>query len=45
LDYLMGDANSRARFSQRAVETRERFAVDRIAGQWEALLQEVTHKK
>lgn len=37
LDRLMGDAGLRARFAERAVEARERFAVERIAGEWEGL--------
>lgn len=37
LDRLMGDSAMRNRFSKRAVEARERFAVERIAEQWEAL--------
>lgn len=41
LDRMMGDADLRARFAERAVEARERFAVERIAGQWEALFEEV----
>jgi glycosyltransferase involved in cell wall biosynthesis len=42
LDRMMGDATLRAQFSERAVEVRERFAVERIAGQWEELFHEVT---
>lgn len=42
LNRLMTDAALRARFSGRAVEVRERFAVERIAAQWEVLFQEVT---
>lgn len=41
LDRLMGDADLRARFAERAVEVRERFAVERIAGEWEALFRDV----
>jgi len=37
LDRLMRDPELRARFAARAVEARERFAVARIAEQWEAL--------
>jgi glycosyltransferase involved in cell wall biosynthesis len=32
---LMGDQALRGRFANRAVEARERFAVDRVAVQWE----------
>lgn len=42
LDLMMGSKDLRARFSERAVEARERFAVRRIAGQWEALFRSVT---
>lgn len=41
LDRMMGDAALRARLSARAVEVRERFAIERIARQWEALLAHV----
>lgn len=37
LDRLMADPVLRARFAQRAIEARERFAVERVAGQWEQL--------
>ncbi len=40
LDHLMADSALRARFAQRAVETRERFSVEKIAAQWEYLFQE-----
>lgn len=42
LSRVMGDAGLRARFAERAVEARERFAVMRIAGKWEALFASVT---
>ncbi len=42
LDRMMGDATLRTQFSERAVEVRKRFAVDRIAGKWEELFHEVT---
>lgn len=45
LDRLMGDEALRERFSERAVEARERFAVERIAGMWEALFEEVAREK
>lgn len=41
LERLMGDADLRRRFSERAVEARERFAMARIAGLWEALFAEL----
>lgn len=41
LDRLMGDADLRRRFSERAVEARERFSMERIAGLWEALFEEL----
>jgi glycosyltransferase involved in cell wall biosynthesis len=41
LDRLMGDESLRMRFSERAVEARERFSVTRIATQWEALFREL----
>ena len=37
LDRLMGDAALRAQFAARAVEARERFSMERIAGMWEEL--------
>lgn len=40
LDRLMGNEDLRARFADRAVEARERFAVERIAGYWEQLFEE-----
>jgi glycosyltransferase involved in cell wall biosynthesis len=43
LDRLMGDTALRERFAERAVEARERFAVERIAAQWEVLFREVKH--
>jgi len=41
LDRLMGDARLRARFAERAVEARERFAVTRIAGEWEDMFEKL----
>jgi len=37
LDRLMDDAALRAQFAARAVEVRERFSMERIAGMWEEL--------
>lgn len=42
LDRLMSDGGLRARFAERAAEARERFALERIAQQWEALFKDVT---
>lgn len=41
LDRLMSDAVLRQSFSKRAVEVRERFSMERIAGMWESLFKEV----
>lgn len=41
MERLMGDADLRARFAARAVEARERFSMERIAGMWEELFVEV----
>ena len=41
LERLMGDADLRRRFSERAVEARERFSMEKIAGLWEALFAEL----
>jgi len=41
LDRLMGDAALRVQFSARAVEARERFSMQRIAGLWEELFRNV----
>jgi glycosyltransferase involved in cell wall biosynthesis len=41
LDRLMGDAALRVQFAARAVEVRERFSMERIAGMWEKLFAEV----
>lgn len=40
---LMGDADLRKRFAERAVEARERFSITRIAGMWEDVFEEVTN--
>ncbi len=39
LEYLMADEDRRRRLAARAVEARERFSLERIAGQWEALFE------
>lgn len=41
LDQLLGDASLRQRFAARAVEVRERFAIERVADKWENLFEEV----
>ncbi|MGH8510758.1 MAG: glycosyltransferase family 4 protein [Gammaproteobacteria bacterium] len=41
LDRLMGDAALRVQFASRAVEVRERFSRERIAGMWEKLFSAV----
>lgn len=40
LDRVMGDADLRRRFAQRAVDARERFSMEKIAGMWENLFDE-----
>ena len=40
LDRLMGDAALRVQFAARAVEAREGFSMERIAGMWEKLFAE-----
>jgi glycosyltransferase involved in cell wall biosynthesis len=37
LDQLMGDGELRRQFAAHAVDARQRFSIDRIAGLWEAL--------
>jgi glycosyltransferase involved in cell wall biosynthesis len=41
LDRLMGDAALRQQFAERAIEARERFSIERIAGMWEELFEEI----
>jgi glycosyltransferase involved in cell wall biosynthesis len=41
LDRLMCDGELRQRFSERTVEIRDRFSIDRIATMWEKLFNEV----
>jgi glycosyltransferase involved in cell wall biosynthesis len=47
LDCLMSDALMRQRFAERAVEVKERFSMERIAGTWEKLFKEILleHKR
>jgi glycosyltransferase involved in cell wall biosynthesis len=40
LHLLMEDGELRRRFSERAIEARERFSMERIAGMWETLIEE-----
>lgn len=41
LGRLMGDPKLRRRFSERAVEARQRFSMERIVGRWEELFEEI----
>lgn len=41
LDRLMGNAELRASFAARAIEVRERFSMERIAGLWLTLIEDV----
>jgi len=41
LDRLMSDALTRQRFAERAVEVRERFSMEKVAGMWEKLFEEM----
>jgi glycosyltransferase involved in cell wall biosynthesis len=41
LDRLMGDAALRRTFAARAVEARDRFSIERIAGKWEELFEKI----
>ena len=43
LDRLMGNAVLRTRFAARSIEVRGRFSIERIAGMWEKLFEEI-HK-
>jgi glycosyltransferase involved in cell wall biosynthesis len=47
LDRLMSDVLMRQSFAERAVEVRERFSMERIAGMWEELFEEILleHKR
>lgn len=40
---LMGDDARRQKFCARALDVRERFSMERIAGVWESLFQELRH--
>lgn len=42
LTRLMSDRNLRTAFSQKAIEARDRFALNNIAAQWEALFDQTT---
>lgn len=41
LDRLMSDALTRRRFAERAVEVREIFSMEKVAGMWEKLFEEI----
>jgi glycosyltransferase involved in cell wall biosynthesis len=41
LDRLINDTLIRQRFAERAIEVRERFSMERIAGMWEKLFKEI----
>lgn len=41
LDRMMGDKSRRERFSARAIEARDRFAISKIAKEWESLFASV----
>jgi glycosyltransferase involved in cell wall biosynthesis len=41
LDRLMSDALTRQRFAEGAVEVRERFSMEKVAGMWEKLFEEI----
>ncbi len=45
LDRLMGNAELRASFAARAIEVRERFSMERIAGLWQALFEDVVNDR
>jgi len=45
LKRLMSDADLRQRFAERAVEARDRFSIERIAGMWEELFEGVSHEQ
>lgn len=41
LDRLMGDGELRRQFAARALDARQRFSIDRVAGMWEALFEQL----
>lgn len=45
LDLLMRDENLRRRFSERAVEARDRFSMERVGAMWESLFGELMDRK
>lgn len=45
LNRLLGDADLRQQFSQRAVDARDRFAIDRSAGIWTQIFKEALNEK
>lgn len=38
---MMADPSLRPRFAQKAVETRERFSIEKIAAMWEDVFEEL----
>ena len=42
LDHVMGDADLRKQFAARALDARDRFSLEKIAGMWEALFRELS---
>jgi glycosyltransferase involved in cell wall biosynthesis len=45
LDRMMGDEALRKRFSANAIDARARFSINKIAGMWEELFQELQYEK
>ncbi|HYP67634.1 MAG TPA: glycosyltransferase family 4 protein [Thiobacillaceae bacterium] len=45
LDRVMGDAALRRRYAARAIEARDRFSMERIAGMWEKLFEEALSER
>ena len=43
LDRFMGDTDLRQRFSERAIEARERFSMDSVSQKWELLFNKLCH--
>lgn len=45
LERMMGDADLRRRFADRAAEIRERFSMERVVSMWERLFMEVLNER
>ena len=45
LEHVMGDSNLRKKFAARAIDARERFSIERIAGMWETLFRDLTNTR